>query len=308
MTNTPQLLRFGLCPVLALFIAHPVSGQSNPTRPPVIDVHYHGTQADVARPDTLNVRYRLVTILPVNLDGWQSVDRTRLITALHFPCDHGRAPMFGVPCLPNGADLPDTSWLRAQIRAGKVQAFAEIISQYVGMSPADPRLDPYWSIAEELDVPVGIHMGFGPPSAAYESSPTPVKTPEYRAAYGNPMLLEEVMLRHKKLRLYVMHAGWPMLEPLIALLYAHPGVYVDVGGLQAQALVPRASYYRHLRGLVEAGFAKRIMFGSDFPVSGVGKGIDAILAGDFLSADQKADILCGNAQRFFRLPETACQP
>jgi len=35
------------------------------------------------------------------------------------------------------------------------------------MSPADPRLDPYWAMAEELDIPVGIHMGFGP-----------VKTPE----------------------------------------------------------------------------------------------------------------------------------
>ena len=81
----------------------------------------------------------------------------------------------------------------------------------------------------------------------------------------------------------------------------------DVGGLQA-SLVPRASYYRHLRELVGAGFAKRIMFGSDFPVGGVGKGIDAILAADFLSADQKADILFGNAQRFFRLPESACRP
>ena len=121
------------------------------------------------------------------------------------------------------------------------------------------------------------------------------------------MLLEEAMMRHKKLRLYAMPAGWPMLEPLIALLYAHPGVYVDVGGLQA-SLVPRASYYRHLRELVGAGFAKRIMFGSDFPVGGVGKGIDAILAADFRSADQKADILFGNAQRFFRLPESACRP
>jgi hypothetical protein len=305
MTTIRRLLRAG---ILAMLAARPVLAQSVAPRPPVIDVHYHGTLADVARPDSLNVRYRVVTILPVDLEKWQSVDRARLITAIGFPCDHGRAVMFGVPCLPNGADLPDTSWLRAQIRAGRVQAYAEIVSQYVGMSPADPRLDPLWALAEELDIPVGIHMGFGPPNGAYESSPTPVKTPNYRAAYGDPMLLEEVMLRHKKLRLYAMHAGWPMLESLIALLYAHPGVYVDVGGLQAQTLVPRASYYRHLRGLVEAGFAKRIMFGSDFPVSGVGKGIDAILAADFLSAEQKADILCWNAQRFLRLPESVCKP
>jgi hypothetical protein len=305
MTNTPRLVRLGLLAVLG---AHRLDGQSAPPRPPVIDVHSHGTLAEVGRLDSLNIRFRVVTVLPVDLEKWESADRTRLITAIHFPCDHGRAPMWTAPCLPNGADLPDTAWLRAQIKAGRVKAFAEIISAYIGMSPADPRLEPYWALAEELDIPVGVHMGFGPPNAAYESSATPVKTPEYRAAYGNPMLLEEILLRHKKLRLYVMHAGWPMLEPMITLLYAHPNVYVDIAGLHAQSLVPRAAYYRHLRGLVEAGFGKRIMFGSDFQGSpNVGRAIDAILAADFLSAEQKADILCGNAQRFLRLPDSVCR-
>ena len=122
------------------------------------------------------------------------------------------------------------------------------------------------------------------------------------------MLLEEVLLRHKKLRLYVMHAGWPMLESMIALLYAHPGVSVDIAGLQSQ-YVTRASYYRHLRGLVEAGFGKRIMFGSDAPGESVlAKGVDAIVAADFLTPEEKSDILCGNAQRFLRLPESVCRP
>jgi predicted TIM-barrel fold metal-dependent hydrolase len=91
------------------------------------------------------------------------------------------------------------------------------------------------------------------------------------------------------------------------LLYAHPGVHVDVGALQAEFMVPRANYYRHLRGLVEAGFAKRILFGSDFP-NQVRPGIDAIMAADFLSADQKADILCNNAARFLRLDTSMCKP
>ena len=54
------------------------------------------------------------------------------------------------------------------------------------------------------------------------------------------------------------------------------------------------------------------MFGSDFP-NQVGPGVDAILQMEFLSAEQKADILCNNAARFLRLsthpwersPETA---
>jgi hypothetical protein len=83
-------------------MARPVFGQSVSPRPPVIDVHFHGTQADVARPDSLNMRYRLVTILAIDLEKWQAVDRTRLIAAAHFPCDHGRAPMHGAPGRSNG--------------------------------------------------------------------------------------------------------------------------------------------------------------------------------------------------------------
>lgn len=54
------------------------------------------------------------------------------------------------------------------------------------------------------------------------------------------------MLRHKRLRLYVMHAGWPEVESMAALLYAHPNVYVDVAALSSERIVPRAGYYRHL--------------------------------------------------------------
>src|SRR6478735_5874321 len=146
----------------------------------------------------------------------------------------------------------------------------ELIPQHIGVSPSEPRLDPYWSMAEEFELPVAIHMGTGPRGAAYMT--TPFKFPKYKAAYNDPMLLEEVLLRHKKLRLIVMHAGWPLLDQTIALLYAHPGVYVDVGVLQQTDLVPRAAYYRHLRGLVEAGFGKRIMFGSDTPAGNARKG------------------------------------
>ena len=94
---------------------------------------------------------------------------------------------------------------------------------------------------------------------------------------------------------------------MMALLYAHPHVYVDTGGLQSDRIVPRPGYYRYLKSLVEAGFGKRIMFASDFPEQ-VEMGIDAIVAADFLSAEQKADILCNNAARFLRLEMSICQP
>jgi predicted TIM-barrel fold metal-dependent hydrolase len=126
-------------------------------------------------------------------------------------------------------------------------------------------------------------------------------------ALSDPLILEEVLLRHKKLRLWVMHAGWPRTEAAIALLYAHPNVYVDVAALSAENLVPRANYYAFLRALVDAGFSKRIMFGSDFP-NQVESGVAAIVGADFLTGEQKSDILCNNAARFLRLDPTTCSP
>lgn len=176
------------------------------------------------------------------------------------------------------------------------------------MSPADPKLlEPYWRLAEEYDLPVGIHMGHGPPGVAYDSSPVPFKSPRYRMAAGDPLLLEDVLLKHKRLRLFVMHAGWPFLDAMLGLLHAHPGVYVDVAGLQPGVVLPQAEYERYLRTLVGAGFGKRIMFGSDFPQATEGA-INAIMTADFLTPENKADILCRNAARFLRRDAGICSP
>jgi uncharacterized protein len=179
--------------------------------------------------------------------------------------------------------------------------------QYLGLSPDVAALGPYWTLAEEFDVPVGIHMGPGPPGAAYESSPVPFKSPAFSMGASDPMLLEPVLLRHKRLRLFVMHAGWPRLGPMLALLYAHPNVYVDVAALQTPYMVRRIAYARYLQGLVENRFGKRVMFGSDFPDQ-VAAGIDAIATTNVLTPEQRADVLCNNAARFLRLTATVCAP
>jgi hypothetical protein len=289
-----------------------LGAQGQPSAPPVIDVHVHSTntspQEALERSSALNVRYMFVSSLSADLPVWAAaVDAERMLPALVLPCDAGRAPITGRPCWTGSQSFPDTAWLRGELQAHRVLGLGEMSPQYLGVSPNDARLEPYWTLAEEFDVPVGVHMGPGPPGAAYESSDIPFKSPAFSMAASDPMLLEPVLLQHKRLRLFVMHAGWPRLEPMLALLYAHPHVYVDVAALQAPFMVPRGVYLRYLQSLVEAGFARRIMFGSDFP-NQVGSGIDAITSATFLTAEQKADILCGNAMRFLRLPPNTCAP
>lgn len=309
--NTALALATSLATALVAPLAAGAQAPS-PGRPPVIDMHVHSTTTPpgaLPRLDSLGVRRIFLAGLTADLRAWAAarVDSARYIPALVMPCERGRAPVTGRACYDAPVELPDTAWLRAELRAGRIRAFGEVLPQYLGMAPGDARLEPYWQLAEEFDVPVGIHMGAGAPGAAYASSPAPFKSPQFRMAAGDPMLLEEVLLRHRRLRLFVMHAGWPRLESMLALMHAHPGVYVDLGALHSPRMMPTAAYHRHLRALVEAGFGKRVMFGSDFP-GAIESGIAAVLGAEYLTAEQKGDILCGNAARFLRLDAAVCAP
>ncbi len=189
--------------------------------------------------------------------------------------------------------------LRAAYERGAIRAFGETSWQYEGLSPADPRLDGLWSLAEDLDVPVGVHMGIGPPRWPELTS--------YRTSLGNPLELEEVIARHPRARIWVMHAGWPFLDEMVGLLYSSPSVYVDVAVINWY--LPRAEFHSYLRRLVEAGFTDRIMYGSDqmiWPAS-IPIGIEAIREAEFLTEAQRRAIFCENAARFFRLEATLCR-
>ena len=110
-------------------------------------------------------------------------------------------------------------------------------------------------------------------------------------------------MKHPQLRVYIMHAGFPMLDDLLAVLYAHPQVYVEVGIIVYA--MPREGFYSYLEGIFEAGFGNRVMFGSDQMVwpETIGRSIKVINEAPFLSEQQKRDVLFNNAARFLRLSD-----
>lgn len=183
--------------------------------------------------------------------------------------------------------------IRGLWMAKSFDVLGEIMTQYEGVTPDDTRLEPYWALAEELGIPVGLHLGIG--GSAYGGQST------YRAAASSALALEPVLIRHPRLRIYVMHAGYPLLDDLIALLLAHPQVYVDIAAIVGTE--PRAGFYTYLRTIADAGLADRVMFGTDQGVwpQLIERSIDAIEQAPFLSASQKRDILYNNAARFLRL-------
>jgi predicted TIM-barrel fold metal-dependent hydrolase len=323
--------------ILLVLLAAPVSGQ----KPlPVIDMHLHASAADDNGPPPLALCMHLLEHVDHVRDPRKAWGETFMEWQKKPPCrDPVWSPMtdyalmretiaalerrnvFGVlsgrpervqrwmQAAPGrfvpGLQFqfgPDPQWLtpdslRSLHAARRVAVFAEIANQYVGITASDPSFEPYLAVAEELDIPVGIHIGTGPPGAPY------LGFNRYRAAMHSPLVLEEALIRHPKLRVYIMHAGWPMVDDLLAVLWTHPQVHVDIGAIVFA--LPRAELYRFLQRIVEAGFGKRVMYGTDQMVwpGLIERSIQAIEAAPFLSESQKRDILYNNAARFLRFTD-----
>ncbi|MBV8866300.1 MAG: amidohydrolase family protein [Acidobacteriaceae bacterium] len=284
---------------------------------PIIDMHFHAMWdgPDLKEPLTgfvspktpdelrrLNIaalnRYHIIKVVASGdqLESYEQELGSKIIAGILLPT---QISTLGTKQTREDLGVSPAS-LRQMHKEGKLDALSEFAPQYAGLPPASPQLEQYWSVAEELEIPVGIHMGLGPPGAAY------VGFPEYRMQLSNPLLLEDVLVRHPKLRVYICHAGWPFINELLGLLYAHPQVYVDVAVINW--VLPQAEFHAYLRRIVDAGFADRIMYGSDnmnWPDS-FGLAISRTSA-PFLTENQKRHVLCRNAARFLRLKSSVCE-
>lgn len=186
----------------------------------------------------------------------------------------------------------DIDKLRQEYASGHFGGMGEIGTQLIGLSPNDPSLEAYFDLAEELDLPVLIHtLGIGP------------YMPHFRSAAGNPLLLEDVLISHPNLRLYIENAGYPYGEEIIAMMYQYPQLYADISTITW--VIPQTAFQDYLKTLIRAGLGKRLMFGSDQMVwpEKIGVAVEAIEQVPFLSNAQKRDILYNNAARFLRLED-----
>ncbi len=217
------------------------------------------------------------------VEQWRKEDKDRIIPGLMFTLD---------------PDAPSVSAMRDLFKSGRFAVLGEVGIQYQGIEASDQRFEPYLAAAEEMDIPVAIHVGPGPPGAPYFPG-----VGAYRARLHSPFVLEEALVRHPRLRVIAMHAGWPMLDDMLAMLWAHPQLYVDVGVISFA--IPRAAFHNYLRRIVEAGFGKRVLFGSDQMVwpEAIEVAIESIETAGFLDRGQKRDILYNNAARFLRLSQ-----
>ena len=195
----------------------------------------------------------------------------------------------------NEKELPDTTTFVRMIKDGKLKVFGELGLQYFGKVLTDPMFEPYLSICEKYNIPVSLHTGISFPNTPY------ICCPQFRTSFGNPQLIEDVLVKHPKLKVQLAHMGYPYLEETIAILSVYPQVYVDIATVDW--LIPKTYFYNYLKTLIDGGFEKRIMYGSDEMIwsDAISLSIKNIEDAPFLSEKQKQDIFYNNAGTFLNI-------
>ena len=146
----------------------------------------------------------------------------------------------------------------------------------------DPRHEPLWQKAVELDTIVWTH-------AAHQSS-----TPGTAAVLGQPILVEPVALKFPDLRLVLGHCGFPWVWESWSMAARHPNVYVDVSAFtKLYDHFPWSAYTAY-------GLENKLLFATDNPLAQFSECVEAVRALP-ISDDFKTAIFSNNAQALLRL-------
>jgi len=210
-------------------------------------------------------------------------------TGLIFPCSNLVAQ--DSPC---EKEFYNEGELRQLYQSGLLRTMGESMFNYYGIPPTDERLKPYWKVASELNIPVGIHADTGPRPERVNKA----ERPNYDPALANPLLLKPILEEYPNLRLYLMHFGGGYSDEAMELMKAYPQIYCDMTAVTLFA--PRAVWEPNLKKLFDAKLGDRLMFGSDY-FNTVRQNIEVVYSLTWLTDDQKRDILYNNAARFLQL-------
>jgi uncharacterized protein len=117
--------------------------------------------------------------------------------------------------------------------------------------PNDERIAPFISKIEELGLPVLFHQG---------SDPHP-----FVMKYGDPRYVDDVLLKHPRLRVIEAHCGRGFDDLLVEMAIWRPNrIWVDLAGLQHEYRMSPWHFLMRLRYLVDR-VADAVVVGSDWP-------------------------------------------
>lgn len=202
-----------------------------------------------------------------------------------------------IPGYFTNAPPSDTLVFKKLIESGELKVFGEIGAVYAGYTLSDPKFEPYVSICERYNIPVAIHTGGGPPGITYQCCP------KFRLYLGDPFTIEDVLAKHPKLKIYMMHSGEVFYEHALRLMLQYPQLYSGLGAILWIHEQPMDYAENFLRKAKSYGLIDRIMYGSDQMVwpHGIESSIKKLNSYEFLTEEDKRKIFYENAVKFLEL-------
>jgi len=123
--------------------------------------------------------------------------------------------------------------------------------------PNDARMYPLYSKAQELGIPISLHIG----SSVFAGA---------RLKYGDPIYLDDAAVDFPDLVLLQCHSGRPFwYQKAFSLAWLHKNIYMEISGLPPKKLL---NYFPELERI-----AHKVIYGSDWPgVSTIKENIQAV--------------------------------
>jgi predicted TIM-barrel fold metal-dependent hydrolase len=150
-----------------------------------------------------------------------------------------------------------------------------------GLPPNDRRYYPLYAECVELGIPFCTQVGHTGPLRTSET--------------GRPIpYLDDVALDFPELVIVAGHIGYPWTEEMVAISRKYPNVYIDTSAYTVARYPPEL--VRYLR----EGGAKKVLFGTNYPMILPGRALEGL---DSLGLDAATRdlFLSGNAKRVFKL-------
>jgi uncharacterized protein len=267
---------------------------------PVIDAHVH------LFPDRLfeaiwgwfdahawQVRYRLTSERVIEFLAARGVRR---VVALHYAHKPGMADGLNryvldlarrfPEVIPTATCFPGEPGTRELLRRafGEGARGVKVHCHVQKIAPDDPRLDEVFEEATAAGVPVVMHSGREPSSAAYGID---------TRALCSVAAVDRALARHPGLTLVVPHLGADEFDGYEALLDRHPRLFLDTT-MSIAGYFPRGPSLDLL-----ARRADRLLYGSDFPHLPYAWSRELGVLGGAVSGEALARIASTNALRVF---------
>lgn len=146
---------------------------------------------------------------------------------------------------------------------------------------------PIYAKCVELDIPVWIHSSLN-------------FVPQLKMDFGRPVYLDEVAGHFPELKIVAGHGGWPWVNELMAVLWRHDNVFMDISAIHPGYMTKPGSGWESLLCYGNSLLQDRVLFGTAWPARQFKDSVDGVMALP-LKEEVKRKWLGGNAKKLLNL-------